>query len=319
MTVRLLKLLQARPQQWVVMEALCRELSAQPQQIAKAVAELGSRGFHIDISPVDGYRYLVCPEPLWEELLIKPPDCHRLARRIKLVQTATSTNDLARKAAADPANDGLVIFAEFQSAGRGRQGASWISPPGLNLLLSVLLFDPQRHLKQHLLTLASGLALAEAVQQVTTLQPKLKWPNDLLIDSQKAAGILVEVCSDSQDTPVLIIGIGLNCNYLPDELPPNATSLSQAAGRIIDRHALARSILSHLETWIDYCLQDRRRHICRAFLQRSDLLGRTVQLTCQRHRYSGRVVDLDPFQGILVQLERGGVRLFSPATTSLLS
>ncbi len=78
---------------------------------------------------------------------------------------------------------------------------SWVSPPGLNLLFSVLLFDPQRRLKPHLLTLASGLALVQAVQQVTGLQPKLKWPNDLLIDAQKAAGILVEVCSDSQDTP----------------------------------------------------------------------------------------------------------------------
>lgn len=317
MKLRLLKLLQQRSSQWVVMEALCRELSAGPEQIAKAVSDLRSHGFHIDLSPVDGYRYVVSAEPLWAELL-NPPNCHRLGRRVKLVQTATSTNDLARKAASDPANDGLVIFTEFQSAGRGRGGTSWISELGVNLLFSVLLFDPEHRLKPHLLTLASGLALAEAVQEVTGLGPKLKWPNDLLIDTQKAAGILVEVCSDSQDTPALIIGIGLNCNCLGDELPPNAISLRQAASQIIDRHALARSILSHLEAWIEHCLNDRREHIRQAFLQRSDLLGRTVQLTCQGHRYSGRVVDLDPFQGILVQLERGGVRLFSPATTSLL-
>ena len=274
------------------MEALCRELSAEPQQIAKAVGELRSHGFHLDLSPVDGYRYEVSSEPLWAALL-NPPDCQRLGRRVKVVQTATSTNDQARKAASNPANDGLVIFTEFQSAGRGRGGTSWISPPGVNLLFSVLLFDPERRLKPHLLTLASGLALAQAVQEVTGLGPKLKWPNDLLIDTQKAAGILVEVCSDSQDTPALIIGIGLNCNCLGDELPPEATSLRQAAGQIIDRHALARSILGHLEAWIEHCLNDHREHIRQAFVQRSDLLGRTVQLSCQGHRYCGRVVDLD--------------------------
>ncbi len=318
MKLRLLKLLQGRPGQWVVMEALCRELSAGPEQIAKNVSDLRSHGFHIDLSPVDGFRYIVSPEPLWLELL-KPANCHRLAQRVQLVQTTSSTNDLAREAASDPANDGLVIFSEFQTAGRGRQGASWNSPPGLNLLLSVLLFDRHRQLKPHLLTLASGLALAEAVQEVTACEPTLKWPNDLLIDTKKAAGILVEACSDSQDTPVLIIGLGLNCNCLEQELPPNAISLRQAVGQIIDRHALARSILAHLETWIDCCLNDRREHIRQAFLQRSGLLGRSVQLSCQGRRYSGRVVDLDPFQGILVQLDHGGVRLFSSATTSLLS
>ncbi|MCK4849970.1 MAG: biotin--[acetyl-CoA-carboxylase] ligase [Phycisphaerae bacterium] len=318
MKLRLLKFLQERPQQWLAMEALCRELSAGPQQISKAIAELGSRGFHIDLSPVDGYRYVVSTEPLWDELL-KPPGCRRLAKQVKLVQSTTSTNDLARRAAAGPANDGLAIFAEFQTAGRGRGGASWSSPAGMNLLFSVLLFDGRRRLKPHLLTLASGLALVEAVGEVTSLEPKLKWPNDLLIDSRKTAGILVEVCSDSSDTPALIIGVGLNCNCLPDELPNKATSLRQESGRIIDRHALARSILAHLEAWIDCCLSDRRQHIRQAYLQMSDLLGRTVQISCQGRRYSGRVVDLDPFQGILVQLDHGGVRLFSPATTSLLS
>ena len=318
MKLRLLKLLQGRQGQWVVMEALCRELSARPEQISEAMNQIHSRGFHIELSPVDGYRYVVTAEPLWDDLL-KPPNCHRLAKRVKLVQEATSTNDLARQAGDDPTNDGLAIFAEFQIAGRGRQGASWISPAGGNLLFSVLLFDHQGQLKPHLLTLASGLALAEAVGEVTTIQTKLKWPNDLLIDTQKAAGILVEACTDTQGTAVLIIGFGLNCNCHLQELPGNAISLREAAGQIVDRHALARSILTHLEAWIDCCQTDRQRHICQAFLQKSDLLGQSVQLRCQGHSYCGRVVDLDPLEGILVQLDGGGVRLFSAATTSLLS
>lgn len=318
MKLRLLKLLQGRSGQWVVMEALCRELVARPEQISKAMDEIRGHGFHIELSPVDGYRYVVTAEPLWTELL-RPSDCQRLARQIKLVQTTSSTNDSAREAGDDPANDGLVIFAEFQTAGRGRQGTSWISPAGGNLLFSVLLFDQGGQLKPHLLTLAAGLALADAVVEVTGIEAKLKWPNDLLIDSQKAAGILVEACSDSKGGAVLIIGVGLNCNCPVDELPANAISLRQAGGQLVDRHGLARSILGQLESWIDCCQSEGEGHIRQTFLQRSDLLGRDVRLSCQGRRYSGRVVDLDPFEGILVQLDHGGVRLFSAATTSLLS
>jgi len=316
--LRLLRLFQERAGQWVVMEALCHELSSQPRDIAQAAGALQSKGFQIEVSPVSGYRYVVSAEPLWAELL-KPHGCRLLGRQIKVVQTASSTNDLARQAASDQNNDGLVIFAEFQTAGRGRQGASWVSPSGMNLLLSVLLFDQQSHLKPHLLTLASGLALAQAVRDVTGLAAKLKWPNDLLIDSRKAGGILVEVCSAPHGAPAVIIGIGLNCNCQQDDLPSTATSLREVASQFVDRHGLGRSILKHLDDWLQICLADRRQEVRQVYLDLSDLLGRSVKLTSQGREYSGRVVDLDPFQGILVQLDHGGVRLFTPAETTLLS
>ena len=322
MKLRLLQLMQARPQQWVVMEALCRELSAAPQDIANAAGALKSKGFQIEVSPVSGYRYVVSAEPLWDQLL-KPQGCKRLGPKIKVLQTATSTNDLARQAASDRSNDGLVIFAEFQTTGRGRQGASWVSPPGLNLLFSVLLFDHQGRLKPHLLTLAAGLALAQAVRDVTHLPARLKWPNDLLLDSQKAGGILVEICWFPHGTPAVIIGMGVNCNCQPEDLTKDlqipATSLSRMAGHLIDRHSLARSILKHLDEWIEHCLADRQQEVRQVYLELSDLLGRSVKLTSKHRQYSGRVVDLDPFQGLLVQLDHGGVRLFTPAETSLLS
>ena len=81
----------------------------------------------------------------------------------------------------------------------------------------------------------------------------------------------------------------------------------------------AKAARKHLEKWLDHCLADGRAHIRQTYLRRSDLLGRAVELLCQGRRYCGRVVELDPFQGILVQLDHGGARLFCPATTSLLS
>ena len=317
MKLRLLQLLQQRADHWVVMEALCHELSAQPQRISEAARALQEHGFQIEISPVSGYRYVLSEEPLWSELL-KPLGCKHLGRRIEVVQTTASTSDLARAAAADRKNDGLVIFAEFQTAGRGRQGAYWISPAGTNLLFSILLFDHRKHFEPHLLTLASGIALAQAVKNSTALEAGLKWPNDLLLDSRKAGGILVEIFGEA-----VVIGMGLNCNCrredFPDELKDSATSLCRMAGHIVDRHGLARAILERLDHWLDVCLADQRQQIRQAYLEHSDLLGRSVKISSQDRHYSGRVVDLDPFKGILVQLDHGGVRLFTPASTSLLA
>lgn len=317
MKLALLRLLQARQGQWVVMDALCQELKARPGQLAQAADELRSHGFCIENSPISGYRFAAATEPLWDRLL-KSRSRRHLGKEIQIVASTTSTNDLARQASSDLSNDGLAIFAEFQTAGRGRQGAKWLSPAGMNLLLSVLLFDHRHRLKPHLLTLASGIALAQAVRQETSLQTRLKWPNDLLIDGLKAAGVLVEISPGPEDIPAVIIGIGLDCNCGQDDLPDHATSLRQATGGFIDRHSLARTLLDRLDEWIEICLTQNRQEVRSEYLELSELLGRSVRLISDGRKYSGRVVDLDPFQGILVQLERGGVRLFTPATTSLL-
>ena len=318
MKLALLRLLQGRRDQWVVMDALCRELGAQPQQLAEAAAELRGKGFCIESSPVSGYRYRPSTEPLWDELLNSETYRH-VGRDIRIVSSTASTNDLARQASSDLNNDGLVIFAEFQSAGRGRQGAQWVSPAGTNLLLSVLLFDRHRQLRPHLLTLAAGIALARTVGETTSLRARLKWPNDLLIDGLKAAGVLVKIFPGPHDSPAVIVGIGLDCNCQPEDLPAGATSLRQASGSFVDRHELARRLLSELDEWVEVCLSNGRQEVRSKYLELSDLLGRSVRLLSDGRQFSGRVVDLDPFEGILVQLDRGGVRLFKPATTSLLA
>ena len=319
MKLQLLRLLQERHQQWVVMEGLCRELGFEAREIAKAAGELQEQGFQIEVSPVSGYRYVVSEEPLWDELLKVQGLRHgHLGQKIKVVQEASSTNDLTRAAASDRNNDGLAIFAEYQTAGRGRQGAEWFSPAGVNLLFSVLLFDQHKHFEPHLLTLAAGIALAEAVKNSVDVDAKLKWPNDLLLDSQKAGGILVQIFDSA-----VVVGVGLNCNCrgtdLAEAVDVPAMSLREAAGHLIDRHSLARSILKHLDEWLGICLSGGRQEVRDKYLGLSDLLGRSIEIACDGRRYSGRAVDLDPFKGILVQLDGGGVRLFRPAGTTLLA
>ncbi len=175
-----------------------------------------------------------------------------IGSRVLFYSTTSSTNDVAAGLAADPAAEGAVVVAEQQTAGRGRRGRTWFSPPGAGLYVSVVLrpgrarIDPDR--ATALLTLAAGVALAEAVERVTGLGPDIKWPNDLLIGRRKLAGILAEgvagAASGGLQSVVLGYGVNVGAVAPPPELAARVTSLESELGRPIDRAALCAESLA---------------------------------------------------------------------------
>jgi BirA family biotin operon repressor/biotin-[acetyl-CoA-carboxylase] ligase len=162
--------------------------------------------------------------------------------RIQVVETTESTNaDLLGSAAADPG--GSVLVAEYQSAGRGRLDRTWTSPPRAGLTFSVLLRPDQPAPRWSWLPLLTGLALREAVADVTALDAVLKWPNDLLVGPRrlKAAGVLVQLAD-----AVAVIGVGLNVTTTVDELPVDTATSLAIEGASPDRTALLVAILDRL-------------------------------------------------------------------------
>ncbi|MEV4415318.1 biotin--[acetyl-CoA-carboxylase] ligase [Catellatospora sp. NPDC049609] len=165
-----------------------------------------------------------------------------------------STNADVAAAARDGAAAGLVVAAETQTAGRGRLGRDWQSPPRAGLAMSVLLKPAPDVSRWGWLPLLAGVALAEAVRGVTGLEPVLKWPNDLLLGGRKCAGLLAEVPLPG----VLVIGIGLNVTLAEDELPITptglpATSLLLAGASELDRTELTAALLARLgERYADW-------------------------------------------------------------------
>ena len=143
-----------------------------------------------------------------------------------------------------------AVVADSQTAGRGRGGRAWASPPGVALYFSVLLRPSLAPDALPLLTLAAGCAVAEAVRAETGLPAGLKWPNDLLVGGRKACGILCEAEAGPDGAPAVAAGIGLNVNTPPEALPPRpvfpATSLAAEAGRTFDREKLLRACLDAL-------------------------------------------------------------------------
>jgi BirA family biotin operon repressor/biotin-[acetyl-CoA-carboxylase] ligase len=153
--------------------------------------------------------------------------------------TLDSTNRHALDCAREGADDGLVVVADEQTAGRGRLGRTWESPPGSSLLVTVLL----RQTGGDHAVMAAGVALARAVEQVAAIDVALKWPNDLVVGDRKLAGLLAEAESDA-----LVIGAGCNVNWetFPDELEGTATACNLEAGHAVDRDALLDAYLDEL-------------------------------------------------------------------------
>ncbi len=259
----------------------------------------------------------------------------RVGRRIEVHETVVSTNEVAwTQVAEQSAGDGLVVFAEYQSAGRGRLGRSWGSPRGASVLMSLVLVDLEGEIGGDALALLAAVAAVDAVDTATTMTPEIKWPNDLMINGRKLGGILVEchrapsptlsrAGARQQDGPpsVYVVGIGINClqhrNHFPPELRASATSLDLESPHPVDRTEVARNLLIELDRWLAEPSRWDARVLRDEWVRRALPLGRRIRLRQVGEEFSGHVVDVDPAAGLVVQLDRGGRRLFDAASTSV--
>jgi len=221
-----------------------------------------------------------------------------------------STNSEIRRMAAAGAPSGSVVLARQQSAGRGRHGRSWSSPPG-NLYASVLLHVDRPPAASAQLSFVAGLALAGALERHApdgTLV-RLKWPNDVLIGRAKVAGILLEsVEGNDAGAACVIIGTGVNVVSYPVDTPYPATSLAEQGFAQLSPRALLVGYLGALEEWLRRWREAGFAEVRAAWCVRGLGLGERVQLRLAREELSGRFVDLTPSGALLLDLDSGGRR-----------
>ena len=219
----------------------------------------------------------------------------RLGRRIEYFDSIDSTNTEARRLAAAGAVEGTVVIAETQTKGRGRLGRTWASPPLRNLYLSIVLRPPIAVAEAAQLTLVAGVAVAEAIKE-SVPRAAIKWPNDVVIDGRKVAGILTEMEADDDRVRFVILGIGVNLNAAPEDFPEElrdkATALCAAAGRPIDRTAFADRLLSRLDDRYGLFLANGFAAIRPLWEACSCLTGRAVQIDGAGQRCAGVVTGI---------------------------
>lgn len=255
---------------------------------------------------------IVVPADITPEVIRAGLRSRLIGQALEVVGEIGSTNDRAMAAGQGGAAEGLCVVADRQTAGRGRLGRQWASAPEVGLYTSIL-FRPKGPVSSlPLLTLVAGLAVTDAIQEVAAQSPRLKWPNDVLLDGRKVAGILTELATSASSVHYAVVGIGVNVNHGEDDLPPElragATSLFQHCGRRIVRGKLAAAIYNALEDWHTLFCQDRRETILEAGRSRSATLGRPVQVLTGTEEWRGQAVDLDRDGALLVRDASGALR-----------
>ena len=305
--------------QWLSMTALERGLGLGPQRVHEQIDALREMGYRIEMLPAFGFRLIDSGEALNADLIECGLGTLRVGREVLVYQVTDSTNDVAWQHAHEPGYDGLAVFTECQRAGRGRLGRAWSAKAGSSVLCSVLLQEVSFE-QLSAMTLLAGLSVAMAVEDCTSLRPRIKWPNDVMVSGRKLAGTMIE----SRQLGVghgCVIGVGLNClqeaGDFDEGLHGTAVSLRQALGGGVDRVEVAQALLKRLDYWIGEVSEGRVDALHEDWSVRCDDIGRHLTVLSDGYAYSGRVLDVSPTQGLLLQLETGPVRAFDGACTTV--
>lgn len=226
-------------------------------------------------------------------------------------ETESTMDDARRMLERFRLSTGAVVLAESQSAGRGRDGRSWLSVPDVSLLFTLVLMTKTREEQRHL-AYVTPLATALAIEEVAGLQDvQLKWPNDVLIDSKKVAGILIESTETNEGEPVALIGVGINVNMdtsLYSEIGGIATSLMEVAGHEVPREELLAAICNHVEALHEEVLSGSRAPF-EAWRTRLVTLGREVVASGDGADVRGTAVDVDNDGALIIETTTGRIRV----------
>jgi BirA family biotin operon repressor/biotin-[acetyl-CoA-carboxylase] ligase len=223
-----------------------------------------------------------------------------------------STNVYAARLAREGAPAGTVVIADEQTGGKGRLGRSWVSPPGVNLYLSLILRPPVTTVLAPQLNLLAAVTVADAIIEVSSLTPSIKWPNDVLVDGKKVCGILAEMQTESGVLRSVVLGIGVNVNAplsaFPPELHDKASSLFLIGGQRIDRAAFTAALLTHLEKFYVLWLEQGFLAVRPAWERHAAaLIGKNITVAAPEGTIAGVVVGLDSDGALLLQEGNGGM------------
>lgn len=264
-------------------------------------------------SSISLFEQVVLPtsESLSEKEIQKGLHTSCVGRTIYAFRTLKSTSDYAFRLAEEGADEGTAVVAEEQTAGRGRFGRSWHSPPGVGIWCSVILRPRMYPWEAPRITTAAALGTVRAIHSVTGISAALKWPNDILIHDRKVCGVLTELSAEIESINFVVVGVGINVNQretqFPSKLRGKATSLRNECGQEISRLRLLRSFFSSFEDVYGHMMEKGFSSLRDEIKSKSSVLGRTVSVRIKNRVYKGRAVDIDERGGLVLKLSNGSV------------
>jgi len=286
-------------------EEISRHLKISRAGIWKYIQELRKEGYDIVAVPHLGYRLISCPDKLLPAEIQSGLGTQILGKDIRYFDSVTSTMDVAFQLGFEGADEGTVVCAESQTKGKGRLGRHWTSPKGKGIYMSVILRPSLAPADVAQLTLLSAVAVCEAVGKFCGIPAKIKWPNDILVNNKKLAGILTELSAETDRVRFVAIGLGINVNTPLSQLPANATSIKDETGRKIFRVPLVQEILRSLEKWYGNLNTKGFISVVDRWKEMSATLGKKIRLVDSNGDIEGEAVDLDEYGGLVIRNDTG--------------
>ncbi|MDE5978367.1 MAG: biotin--[acetyl-CoA-carboxylase] ligase [Turicibacter sp.] len=310
-----LTLLEENREHYVSGQEIANQLSFSRTAVWKAIKALKEDGYEIEAISNKGYRLSQNCDCLSKEGIYCYLSEENRNIPIEVYQQIDSTNTKAKKEAMNGARHGTIILAEEQTAGRGRLGRSFYSPKGTGIYMSLVL-RPQLHLSQSMyVTTSVAVAICRVIERLTKHQPKIKWVNDIYLDSKKICGILTEALTDFESGQVqaIILGIGLNVSTqdFPLELQSLATSLNPEA---LTRNQICAALLDEILSLKDSLTTP---DLLEEYKARSNVLGKWVTFTKNNKTYEALAVDIDVEGRLIVQLKEGKEMLLNSGEISV--
>jgi len=229
-------------------------------------------------------------------------------KEIIYFEETDSTNARARDLAEKGAPEGTLVIAESQTRGRGRKGRTWFSPSGAGIYASLILRPAIPTSEATRITFLTAVAAAETLLHSTDQVVRIKWPNDILINGKKVAGILTEISAEKGAVDYAVVGLGMNVNTpaFPNDIEETATSILIETGKRFSRAGLLREYLRRQEACLRWLRSSGFKPILDRWKELADSIGREVRVEMMDKTYIGWVEDIDP-EGILILKDKEGV------------
>ncbi len=295
---------------WVSGESIGKELNISRSAIWKHILNLKEAGFKI-ASSSRGYKLTSIPDNFYPPTIKFFLDTRELGREIDYHFSLSSTQDRARTLAEKGAPEGTLVICEEQTRGRGRRGRQWNSVPSKSLTFSLIFRPSLSPWEMMQFPLMVGLALVETLFLYYHINSSLKWPNDVLIGDKKVAGILAEMSGDAENINYILLGVGINVNLEPHEIPVSlqdvATSLLIEGERVLNRVRLLTRFLKRLEEYYQIYLEKGFSAIRGKIMAVSSTIGAEVVAYQRDSTIEGRAIDIDS-HGNLILIDKTGIR-----------
>lgn len=289
-------------------QQLCEQFQVSRTAIWKVIDQLKKEGYQIEAVRNKGYRLIESPDVMSKAEIDSLVDTKWAGKNVIYYDETDSTNNRAKEAGNNKEPHGTLFVADMQMAGKGRRGRVWKSPSGSSIYMTILLYPDIPPVKAPQLTLIMAIAVAEGIREVTGLETKIKWPNDIVVNGKKICGILTEMSTEIDYINHVVIGIGINVNMesFPEDIAKTATSLRIEAGKEFRRFELIAAIMEYFEKAYEaVCEAGSLEPIMEDYNRLLVNCGRRVRVLEPEHEYDALALGIDKTGELQVECEDG--------------